>query len=201
MSSKRELGIELSAVPTEVSLPDGDPSRPPGHRGGEQIREKLKQKERQLERAKQDAEQRRRRLQEQTERMRAVLSELQDARQEVLSDNEEELVNLSLRIAEKVIGHEIENGRYKVERIVRTALEAAPREQNAVVHLSPRDCAPVRRAVEGDEGGLPDGLTIVEDEDVSPGSCCVETAGGNVTSGVKSRLKQIEEGLLKTPKE
>ena len=149
----------------------------------------------------QEAEQKRRRLREQVERVEALASELQDARQSVLSDNEEELVNLSLRIAEKVVGHEIENGRYKVERIVRTALDAAPRQEDAVVHLHPEDCAPVRRAVEEDDGELPAGLRIVEDEDVSRGSCRVETAGGNVTSGVKSRLQQIEEGLLTTPRE
>ncbi len=184
MSSKREVAVELPAIPAEVSLADKETSEPRCRRGGEQIRERLKQKEKRLEKAMEDAEKRRRRLREQTERMRAVLAELQNARQRVLSDNEEELVNLSLRIAEKVVGHEIENGRYKVERIVRTALEAAPREQGAVVHLNPQDCAPVRRAVEDDEGELPDGLKIVEDEGVSRGSCRVETAGGDVTSGI-----------------
>jgi flagellar biosynthesis/type III secretory pathway protein FliH len=167
----------------------------------EQLRKRLEEEEKQLERAKEEAERKRRELEEQKQRVEMLADELEQARQRVLGDNEEELVNLSLRIAEKVVGHEIENGRYKVERIVRAALDAAPRKEEAVVHLNPDDCEPVRQSVQRDDGGLPDGLTIAEDGEVPRGSCRVETPGGDVTSGVRSRLEQIEEGLLKTPRE
>ena len=198
MSSSHELTIELSEPPAGLFLDGNTPAGAADRSGGELPWNRVRQKEKQLERAREEAEKRRRSLGEQAKRVEALADELQHARQRMLQDNEEELVNLSLRIAEKVVGHEIENGRYKIERIVETALDAAPRDEEAVVHLNPEDVKPVRRAVEIDDGRLPDGVKIREDGDVPRGSCRVETPGGNVTSGVRSRLEQIEEGLLKT---
>ena len=192
-----ELSIHLPKPLRDVCM-EGEPMRDEAVQRKE---EKLREKERELNRALENARSRGQELQEQVGRVETLADELRRAKNDALRNNEEELVNLSLQIAEKVVGHEVENGRHRIERIVEAALDAAPTEEEARVHLNPEECGPVREALTDEDGAVGAGVSITADPDVPRGSCRVETPGGSVVSGVQSRLEKIEDNLLNKPKE
>ena len=131
-------------------------------------------------------------------RLGELIAGLERQRAEMLEANEEEIISLSLSIAEKVLQHEIENGRYKIGEVVRSTLRAVRNKGAIVVKANPRDYELTRQAVErSQQSNGAEGITIVADESVAPASCCIETESGRVSSEISERLKRIERGLLK----
>jgi hypothetical protein len=74
------------------------------------------------------------------DRAAAHLRGLQD---DVLRDAETRLVDLAVEVARKVLCQEVQDGRYKIEPIVREALARAGPWREAVVHLHPEDLAEI----------------------------------------------------------
>ncbi len=136
---------------------------------------------------------------EQMGRLGELIASVQQQKAEMLQANEEEIISLSLSIAEKVLQHEIENGRYRIGEVVRSTLHAIRSQGTIVVRANPRDYELTREAVESFEqlhGAK--GVSIVADEAVPPASCCIETESGRISSEITERLKRIERGLLKS---
>lgn len=122
-------------------------------------------------------------------------AELNGARMGFLKEAESQVVELSLAIARKVLMQEIQDGRYKIEPLVREALLSVPARQDVVVHLNPDDhaqCDMVRDAGTTDKAGI---VRFVADPSVQRGGCLLETPDGVVEATLETNMESVTEAL------
>ena len=127
--------------------------------------------------------------------LKKALAELDRLRADVLAQAEQDLVDLSLEIARKVLAQEIQAERYQIDPIVREALSQAPSGQEAIVRLNPADFARIEQAKGEDEQEGAGNIRFLADPAVARASARVETAEGTVESNVESKLDDIGEVL------
>ena len=87
--------------------------------------------------------------------------------------------------------------------VVRGAIRRASDRSALVARVSPQDLAACRAAapqIMEQMGGI-SRLEVVDDPRVSPGSCLLETATGDVDATVESQLGRILEALAAPPDE
>lgn len=108
------------------------------------------------------------------------------------------LRRLAVRIAEKILGRELELKPDAVCDIVRTALEAARTRRDLVVRVHPGDLdAVVRARPRLSEAVVHQaGLTFRADPGVPRGGCLVDTEVGTLDARLEVQLAAIERALL-----
>ena len=117
---------------------------------------------------------------------------------ELVSRGEGELVRLSIRIAQKIIGEELRTNADTILGIVREALRPIRRARSVVIQVSPDDelCAREKavafRALFGDVAEV----SVVADPAVAPGGCIVESDIGVIDAQLQTQLKSLEQALL-----
>lgn len=125
------------------------------------------------------------------------LLELQRRRDALLSDAEREVLRLALRIAEKIIGRELETRDATLLDIVRTAMRSIRHAGSITICVNPADAPKLERHREAIEtlrrGQL---VNIVPDTRVSVGGCILESESGIVDAQLDTQLRVIEQALL-----
>ncbi len=119
------------------------------------------------------------------------LAQLQPLRAATIRQSEQQLVELAMNIASRVLMQEIQAGRYEIDPIVQEALGRVSSHQDVVVHLHPDDLARCAQAKTGDEAGI----AFVADANIARAHCRIETAEGVVESDVESHLETIGNGF------
>ena len=108
---------------------------------------------------------------------------------------EEQVVNLALAVAAKVLMQEIRAGRHEIDPIVKGVLERLPANQDVVVRMHPKDLSRSELArAAGPEGGAA-GVRFVADATVKRAECIVETPQGFVKADVESHLRALAAAL------
>jgi len=125
----------------------------------------------------------------------AARAKLHELRENFHGEAEQQLLNLSMEIARKVLMQEIKAERYEIDPIVREALSRLPAQTDSVTHLHPDDLARCQLA-SGDEE-IP-GVSFVADPDVRRGECLVATSHGTVESSVEGHLQEIATALAES---
>jgi flagellar assembly protein FliH len=146
-----------------------------------------------IQEAERRLEEERQRLVQAREALEAAAQAVADLEAEAIRGAEQQLVDLALAIACKVLAQEIDNGRYRVEPIVQEALRQAPSRREVVVHLNPQDLAQCQQGQ-----AAPGNVRLVADVNVRRGECTVETAEGTVPATVVDRMEQVA-AALKSP--
>ena len=134
-------------------------------------------------------------LQQARQALLNAAASLQQLKQEVIAQSEQQLVELALQIAQKALMQEIEQGRYSIEPIVTEALRGVSTRHGVVVRLHPDDWAKCRAAQQDGEGGDEGGVRFVADASIARAACLVEMAEGIVESSVESNLADIADAL------
>jgi flagellar assembly protein FliH len=186
-------GALVKGEPVTLGAP-WTPGAPPAGPSAEELQQLT-------EEARQQAQQQ---LQQQSEELRAetrsavdaleaALGEAHELREQILAEAEEQLVDLAVDIARKVLAQEIEAGRYEIEPIVSEALKRVPARRDVVVHLHPEDharCMEARGEKPADEH-----VTYKADPSVARAGCVLETDEGVIDSAVEPHLEDIREAL------
>lgn len=131
----------------------------------------------------------------------ALLSAIQQTaglRESVVSSAEQEIVQLAIDVARKVLMQEIQAGRYEIDPIVQAALGQVSGWQDVVVRLNPDDFGRCAQATEGENGDPLSGVRFVADPSVRPAECLLEAPQGIVQSTIEEHLDEIA-GALCTP--
>ncbi|MFP3936907.1 MAG: FliH/SctL family protein [Phycisphaerae bacterium] len=119
--------------------------------------------------------------------------ELSEIQQKVIAEAEQQLVELAVDIAGKILAQEIKSGGYEIDPIVKEALCEAPTREGVVVRLNPDDLSRCESAAgTGDCDGQ---VRFVSDPGVPAAGCVVETEEGMVESDPQQRLKDVGEAL------
>ncbi len=111
--------------------------------------------------------------------------------EETFSSNREQIVRLSVQIAEKILLKEISSGKYDIEKIVAEALKTAPTQQDVVVRINPQDLQRYQQS--GND--LLANVKLVADPGIGCAECVVETNKGMIEYFIDEHLRQVTEAL------
>ncbi|MHC6204346.1 flagellar assembly protein FliH [Breznakiellaceae bacterium SP9] len=132
------------------------------------------------------------------ERTQAVLERAQDKRSEILSDSEQEIIDLVLLISRKVIKIISENQRNVIISNVVQALKKVKDRGNIIIRvnmldlkLSTEHTKDFIRQIETAKS-----IQIVEDSTVDQGGCIIETDFGEIDARIASQLNELETKIL-----
>jgi flagellar assembly protein FliH len=120
-------------------------------------------------------------------------------RKDIIAKTEEQIVKLSLAIAEKILNQEVATNKEVVLGVVKGALRNISETEGMKIRLNPQDLSYIME-VKKDFLQSVDGVrNVVFEEDVSVkrGGAVVETMFGEVDARLESQLKEIEAAMLK----
>ncbi|MFA5104078.1 MAG: FliH/SctL family protein [Candidatus Margulisiibacteriota bacterium] len=128
-----------------------------------------------------------------------TLNEAIKQRKKIIKDAESEIVRLSLKIAEQIIRSEVSVNKDAVMNIVAEAINKVSDRENVIVKVN-RDDAEYIKTYKEKLAGIVDGvknLSILEDSQVEPGGCVVETNLGFVDARISTKISLIEQAIGK----
>lgn len=126
-----------------------------------------------------------------------LLLEARARRDDALFEVEREVLRLSVRIAEKIIGREIRIDKETLADIVAAALLHARQHQTLAVRVNPADL-PLVQAHRDRFDSLTRArfVDFVPDPRVSAGGCVVESEAGTIDATLETQLRVLERALL-----
>jgi flagellar biosynthesis/type III secretory pathway protein FliH len=127
-----------------------------------------------------------------------VVTKLNQLYEKVFAEQKEEIARLSVEIARKVLMQKVEDGDYKIESIIKEALNNAPTRQDIVVHLNPEDLEECQEALKENPGGSLSDIKFVSDSNIGRAECLLESPKGVVESLINEHLERIGKALKKT---
>ena len=127
-----------------------------------------------------------------------LLLEFHRKRDRMIEDSRSDLLRLSVRIAEKVLGRELEENEDALADIVIKAIRGIRHEKRIQIRVHPDDLEKIRSKRQKllDEVGAGKELEFQEDRSVSPGGCIVETDLGIIDARLDTQLRVLERALL-----
>lgn len=130
-------------------------------------------------------------------RFEGLIRSLEKIREEIYKKAEEEILQLSIAIAKKILRRELELNRSSVLQVVREAIKRLTEEDTIKVYLSFEDFELVKRHREDliRELGESKNLIISPSQEVSPGGCFVETEFAQVDARLETQLETIIQAL------
>lgn len=127
------------------------------------------------------------------ERLEQVMAELLLPIRRQEDELETALVNLTTVLARTVVFRELTIDSSQIHKVVRKALAALPSTaDNIRIRINPEDCELVREAA----ARLDTQVSIVEDEEILPGGCKVETRQSLVDFTVEKRFQRTVQKML-----
>lgn len=117
---------------------------------------------------------------------------------ELLKAAEQDIVDLALKVAEKIIGRDLERDPAVVVDICATAIENVRNAKQLVLRVNPRDGATLRenrKALMEMVGRLVD-ISFKDDSDVAQGGCIIQTEFGTVDAQLDTQFLMLKNVLL-----
>lgn len=132
-----------------------------------------------------------------------TLNQAVKERKAIIRDAEQEVLTLSLKIAEQIIRSEVSLHRDVCLNIVAEAIARVSDREQIIVRANREDAEYLKRYKDRLAGML-DGVksfSILEDTSIEPGGCIIETNLGFIDAKISTKLKSIEEALRKVSSE
>lgn len=186
--------IAPAAVPARDLREEADNLLRRAHLEAEAIREKARQEG--LSEARAQAHQ------EADKKILEALETLNQAvkeRKKIIKDAEAEILRLAIRAAEQIIRSEVSLHRDVCLNIVSEAISRVSDREQVIVKVNREDAEYIKRYKDR-LAGIVDGIksfSIIEDSQIEPGGCIVETNLGYVDARIATKLKVLEEALQK----
>ena len=130
-------------------------------------------------------------------RLESLIFGLETVRAELYGKLEEEILDLIVRIAEKVIHAEIRSEEATRSSILEAGLRKLKDSEKLLVRVAPADLAAVEKVlpVLREQNGIVGKVTLQEDPEISMGGCVLESDQCEVDGRIEVTLQAIEEAL------
>lgn len=126
-----------------------------------------------------------------------ILLEAHGRRDAALAGAERDVLRLAVKLAEKIIGREIERDDATLADIVSAALRHARQQESLTVRVNPADLPRVQAHRERlDPSGRARFIDLVADPRVGHGGCIIEGESGTVDARLDTQLRVLERALL-----
>jgi len=127
----------------------------------------------------------------------SVISSLAQAREKLLDDAEQAVLDISLAIARRFIEQSALLGDELIRKTIKEAVKMVTEKEKVVIRVNPDDLDEVRGHLD-DIIFIGDGIGRLEvrgDKQVDRGGCVVETEAGNIDARIASRFGEIDKAL------
>ncbi len=129
--------------------------------------------------------------------MTKILIDSREIRDKTLSETEQDILRLAVKLAEKIIGREIKTDKATVVDIVANALRNAKRQDKLTIRVSQKDYSTVQeKFVELSQSSRTSYVDIVPDPRVTLGGCIIESEVGTIDARLETQLRVLEKALL-----
>lgn len=129
-----------------------------------------------------------------TETIAAALERRETAVREV----EQDVLKLSVKLAEKIIGREIKTDKKTVADIVATALRNVRHREQLIIRVNPADFPQLEEIKSTfSHTGRAEYLDFEPDPKIASGGCLIESEVGTVDARLETQLKILERALLR----
>ena len=130
-------------------------------------------------------------------RIEGLIFGLETTRAEVYGKLEQEILDLVIRIAEKVIHTEIRSADSTRTSILEAGLRKLKDSEKVLVRVAPADLKAIEEVlpVLKQQNGMVGKVTLQEDPEVSEGGCVLESDQCEVDGRIEVTLQAIEEAL------
>lgn len=136
------------------------------------------------------------RLEESAKRLEAVVRSLSALKSEIFKKCEEEVVQLAVQIARKIINKELEVDNEAVLRTIRRAMSFLNERSSVRILLNPDDMEKVTEALPEIKAEKKiDNIELAEDPAVERGGCVLETGFGTINANIEDQFATIAEEL------
>jgi flagellar assembly protein FliH len=128
-----------------------------------------------------------------------TLNQALAARKTIISEAESDILRLAIKVAEQVIRNEITLHRDVAMNIISEAIARVSDREQIILKVNKEDIENVKRYKDR-LASVIDGVksfSILEDTQVEPGGCIIETNLGFIDARIKTRIDQIEHALWK----
>ena len=128
-----------------------------------------------------------------------TLNQAVKARKKIMKDAETEILRLALKSAEQIIRSEVSLHRDVCLNIVAEAINRVSDREQVIVRVN-RDDAEYIKRYKDRLAGIVDGIrsfSVIEDNQVEPGGCVIETNLGYIDARISTKLEAIEEAFKK----
>ena len=124
------------------------------------------------------------------------LLEAREIREKVWRETEKDLLRLAVRLAEKIVGREIEKDDQTIVEIVSTALQNARQQEKLTVRVNPKDLPTIEKKAENLASGRIRFIDFVADPRVESSGCLIESEVGTIDARLETQLRVLERALL-----
>lgn len=126
-----------------------------------------------------------------------MLLDVREIRERVWRETEQDLLRLSIRLTEKILGREIQSDKTAVADIVATALQNARQQEKLTVRVNPSDLPTIEKEIENlSRSGRSQFMDFIADPRVSEGGCLIESEVGTIDARLETQLRVLERALL-----
>ncbi|OGC05138.1 hypothetical protein A2276_04255 [candidate division WOR-1 bacterium RIFOXYA12_FULL_43_27] len=136
------------------------------------------------------------------QKMKEALETLNDAikaRKKIIKDAEAEILRLALKSAEQIIRSEVSLHRDVCLNIVSEAISRVSDREQVIVRVNREDAEYIKKYKDR-LSGIVDGIrsfSILEDNQIEPGGCIVETNLGYIDARINTKIESIEDAFRK----
>jgi len=126
-----------------------------------------------------------------------IKKSLEDRKDSIYREAEEEIVKLILDSVKKIIGDEIQQNKDIIISQIKIALEKCTYREKVTIKVSSEDYPNVlvkKNVIESLVEGISE-LEIIEDKFLKKGDCIVDTPSGEVNSSIKLQLEQLQKAF------
>lgn len=124
-----------------------------------------------------------------------ALAQFNQLRADMLQEAEDQLVDLAVEIARKIMAQEIQAEKHQIDPIVKEALSNVPACKEVVVRLHAEDLSRCELAEQSDGDSPGQSLRFVADPNVPRAGCVLETSQGIVESAPEPQLARVAQAL------
>lgn len=130
--------------------------------------------------------------------MQQAADQLGQTCQALFHDHRDQIAQLAVEIARRVLMQKVLEGAYDIEAIVKEALSHAPTRDDVTIRVNPKDLPACRAAQTGQDGEPFQGVQFVADPVLGRAECVLESPKGIIQSMISEHLQQIGDALKKT---
>lgn len=129
--------------------------------------------------------------------LNAALGQLENIRKEIYREIEEEVVQLALSVARKIVCHEVNTSRKTVACVAREALNQVDNPAKIKIKLNPDDLQfidDIRSQLSRFLRNV-DHIRFEADESIQSGGCLIETDRGDIDARIEKQFQALEESF------
>ena len=127
------------------------------------------------------------------DQMAVSIAEFATLRRHIRQEAEQDIVNLSLAIAKKILHRELSIDPHALSGVVKAALERIAIREVQCIRMHPLEVEILRNSLLA--AGLPPSIEIIADGSLEKGAIRLDTVRGELDAGVGTQLQEIERGF------